>query len=341
MILDDNSKDMGSELEFNFDESYIVEGIPGSGKATIAVTLLRKIREEQKGTFKLIVPTNICKQYFLTGLSYLGMSLDTVTTWKAWNIRKENFDFIIVYGAHKFSIENIFLLKEKVSKAIIIFGETKQFIPNSQQFPYNTRMDMLSELTGLKLKKRIKSYTITRKNALLAESIIRDNPLVNCFFLNRFQSEPRIHRFDSSREEIKYISKLIENKPNVVVLFRTFEELENVYHQLKTLRIDIEIQKNKYSTGKLEFNEIDFTSDKPKMMTYFGISGIKFQNVILPQCSLSFTEISSLYDAITHCSENIFITYTKHLSSLFDHVSPELFTEYYVPEDDNNHDFLF
>lgn len=245
LYIKDNEFDIYQNKIINRDtnNSFIVEGCAGSGKAILALRKVTQIQIEGNGTLQIIVFTKALMQFFSHKLGLLELStnyIDYLWNWK--NLRGcPRTDYIIIYEAQNFSIADILLITQKAKKAIFIFGEQMPSSIDSENIPYYTSLKKIAELIHLPIESLFFSYTLPKKIARLFDWVSGDIGLERrC--LNEGTDKPRILFFETINEQIEFTFSEIERKnlQNIAIILRTKKEIALAYHNMSSKGYSIE-----------------------------------------------------------------------------------------------------
>ncbi len=247
--------------------------------------------------------------------------------------------YLIIDEGQDFSLndyKNNFI--PKAQEAITIFGDTSQMI-------YSNRGTMMLEIArslNLKTLELSFNYRIPKTIALIAQKIL-DNG-VDLISNNRknggnsaypVYKKPIVKRCNSSDEELEYIIKTIQlqDLDDVAILLPRNDQIEKVhnYFQQKTInvqvRYSVDLDENIKAGIFPKFrvlNTLDFTNnDLPCLLTYHSAKGTEFDNVFIPFANDGeIKERNAFYVAVTRSNANLYISYSRRLTSFFRKVNP-------------------
>lgn len=318
------------------DNSYIVKGCAGSGKSILALWKAKQIQEQKKGSYLYVVYTKALRQYMSDGIKQVGLQENNVVNFDAcfsWmkndqgefergEWRKGSYDYIIVDEAQDFSQDDIELLKTKSRKALLIYGDTAQqlykFLKNKQ----TVSMEDIQYFTKFPVEQLVFNHRLPKKIARVAEYLNSERDELEERCTEEGTIKPKILQYSSKKEQFAAIASLIKNKgmEDVGILFRRKKDVDEAYDYFTSEGIEVEAQ------SSLHKDELDFTSDNPKLMTYHSSKGLQFENVFIPECNVEGQDDrNSLYVAVTRTYSALYIMHSGNLSSFFDVVPNNLY----------------
>ena len=318
------------------DNSYIVKGCAGSGKSILALWKAKQIQEQHKGSYLYVVYTKALKQYMSDGITQIGLregnvaNFDACFLWKRddyghlvrgdW--KKGSFDYIIVDEAQDFSEEDIELLKSKCKKALLVYGDTAQQLYQFLKDKRTVSMEDIQYFTKFPVEQLVFNHRLPKKIARVAEYLNSEHDDLEERCTEEGAEKPKILEYDSKEDQFKAIAALIQNKgmEDVGILFRSNNDVDEAYDYFTGRGIQVEAKSYKHK------DELDFTSDNPKLMTYHSSKGLQFENVFIPECTAEGTDDRNpLYVAITRTYRSLYIMHSGNLSSFFDDVPTSLY----------------
>lgn len=318
------------------DNSYIVKGCAGSGKSILALWKAKQIQDEHKGTFLYVVYTKSLRQYMNDGIMQVGLPARNVVNYDAcfsWGRdqfgsfvrggwKMGNYDYIILDEAQDFSREDIDILKSKVNKAFLIYGDTAQQLYKFLKGKVTVSMEDIQYFTKYPIEQLVFNHRLPKKIARLAQYLNSENDELEERCTEEGTEKPKILQYQTIEAQYDAIISLIQNRnmEDVGILFRHNEEVERAYNYFKNHGMNVEA---KYGN---KFMDLDFNSDNPKLMTYHSSKGLQFEHVFLPECTVEGEEDRNpLYVAITRSYRALYIMHSGNLSSLFDAVPKDVY----------------
>lgn len=308
--LDDDQFDL---IEQNLSESMLVAGCAGSGKSVIAMNKARQIIEEGSSVI-LIAYTKS-----LHGFMNEGWNDDVLRghcmyyyQWKEEQ-HMPSADYIVVDEIQDFTKIEIEEFMRAAKKCFFFFGDTAQSIYSFTNRP-TLSIEQISKLTGLEVMMLYNNYRLPRTVAKITQDYVGIDvrPYSDRVYQSRETSLPHIVGFDSDEAQFDAIVSLLKSHDlgSIGVLIPDNNGVADLYEKILEARISSEC---KYSLGINRFyDSLDFSTSKPKIMTYHSAKGLQFDTVILPFCkSVSgVEEQKALYVAMTRTKKNLFMLYT-------------------------------
>lgn len=317
------------------DSSFIVKGCAGSGKSILALWKAKQIQDEKKGSYIYIVYTKALRQYMSDGIKQVGLVESNVANYDAcftWimqngelvrgNWKKGSYDYIIVDEAQDFSQEDIELLKSKANKALLVYGDTAQQLYKFLKDKKTVSMEDIQYFTKFPIENLVFNHRLPKKIARLAQYLNSESDELEERCTEEGIEKPKILKYYSKIEQFEAIAKLIQNKgmEDVGILFKKNKDVDEAYDYFTEHGIQVEAKSYRHK------EELDFTSDNPKLMTYHSSKGLQFEHVFLPECtSEGEDDRNPLYVAVTRTYRALYIMHSGNLSSLFDDVPTALY----------------
>lgn len=140
-------------------------------------------------------------------------------------------------------------------------------------------------------------------------------------------------RYSSLNEQIGAIAHIIkrDNLTNVGILLPRNKDVKTVSNLLNNNGINHEAK----FYGSTWVDDLDFTSDNPKVMTYHSAKGLQFEAVFLPDISplsddedKNISEQKALYVAMTRTYRYLYVMYTGALPYPLSEVPSNLYSTY-------------
>lgn len=320
------------------DNSYIVKGCAGSGKSILALWKAKQIQEQNKGSYLYVVYTKALKQYMSDGISQIGLRDGNVVNYDAcfmWSRNEEgqltraswkkgSYDYIIVDEAQDFSEEDIELLKSKSKKALLIYGDTAQQLYKFLKDKQTVSMEDIQYFTKFPVEQLVFNHRLPKRIARVAQFLNSESDELEERCTDEGSEKPKILEYGSKNEQFEAIAELIKNKgmEDVGILFRSNNDVDEAYDYFSGKGIQVEAKSYRHK------DELDFTSDNPKLMTYHSSKGLQFENVFIPECTADGPDDRNpLYVAITRTYKSLYIMHSGNLSSFFDAVPTNLYDE--------------
>lgn len=320
------------------DNSYIVKGCAGSGKSILALWKAKQIQEQNKGSYLYVVYTKALKQYMSDGITQIGLRDGNVANYDAcfmWSRneggqltraswKKGSYDYIIVDEAQDFSEEDIDLLKSKSKKALLVYGDTAQQLYKFLKDKKTVSMEDIQYFTKFPVEQLVFNHRLPKRIARVAQFLNSENDELEERCTDEGTEKPKILEYSSKNEQFEAIAELIKNKgmEDVGVLLRSNNDVDEAYDYFSGKGLQVEAKSYRHK------DELDFTSDNPKLMTYHSSKGLQFENVFIPECTADGNDDRNpLYVAITRTYKSLYIMHSGNLSNFFDSVPTNLYDD--------------
>lgn len=321
-------------------DKYLVEGPAGSGKTILAMI---KILEMEKNNlnYNVILYTKMLKR-FLQGkmerfnFENVNDKIYYADEWKKIEIDDEQkFDYVIVDEVQDLSTSEIDDLITKCENGYYLYGDTCQ-----QIYPIRTEnKDIINEIKcryEINTFKLNQTYRLPLNIAKFASCIDKRNSKIEekCYIEGTTDNIPSILEFQSMEDEMQYIKDVIqaEGWKNVGILLKRNDKVKKVYEMLADLefpcecKYNIPLYRSEEEKEEKEDN-INFATNRPKILTYHSSKGLEFERVFLPQCDVNESVKSdgtckynfreALFVAVTRASQTLIISYEKNRKSIY------------------------
>lgn len=320
------------------DNSYIVKGCAGSGKSILALWKAKQIQEGGKGSYLYVVYTKALRQYMSDGIKQVGLSENNVVNFDAcfqWGRddygelqrgvwKKGAYDYVIVDEAQDFSRDDIELLKSKARKALLVYGDTAQQLYKFLKDKQTISMEDIQYFTKFPVEQLVFNHRLPKKIAHVAQYLNSESDELEERCTEEGTEKPKILKYNTKQEQFAAIANLIKNKgmEDVGILFRNNKEVDEAYDYFTNEGIEVEAKSHRHK------DELDFTSDNPKLMTYHSSKGLQFENVFIPECTAEGADDRNpLYVAITRTYRTLYIMHSGNLSCFFDDIPTDLYDD--------------
>lgn len=320
------------------DNSYIVKGCAGSGKSILALWKAKQIQEGGKGSYLYVVYTKALRQYMSDGIKQIGLresnvvNFDACFQWGRNNYgelqrgvwKKGSYDYVIVDEAQDFSRDDIELLKSKARKALLVYGDTAQQLYKFLKDKQTVSMEDIQYFTKFPVEQLVFNHRLPKKIARVAQYLNSESDELEERCTEEGTERPKILEYNTKQEQFAAIANLIKNKgmEDVGILFRNNKEVDEAYDYFTNKGIEVEAKSYRHK------DELDFTSDNPKLMTYHSSKGLQFENVFIPECTAEGADDRNpLYVAITRTYRSLYIMHSGNLSCFFDDVPTDLYDD--------------
>lgn len=298
---------------------YLVTGPAGSGKTIIAMLKAFEL-EKLNINYILIIYTKALKCFLEGKMRNVNFRDIEKKIYYEEELTEEELealcedgdvDYVIIDEVQDFPIDSILQYEKIGNKGIFLYGDNGQ-----QVYPDRTNnMNIIKEIKNKISMKNFnlpRTYRVPEKIAKFAEQIDRRNTLIsqNCF---KIQGDiPIVIEFNKFEDEMKNIIQMIrrEGWKNIGILLSKNEDVKVVADKL--IELGLICERKDY-----EFNNLDFTTNNPKVMTYHSSKGLEFNHVFIPQCGYhhnptKYNYREALFVAMTRAKESLVVSYITH-----------------------------
>jgi len=319
--------------DLDLDDSFIIKGGAGSGKTLLALYRAQEIqlRAEIDGelpSFIVIVFTKTLSSFIKSAIISLGINIRQVLHYEKWD--KDEVDYIIADECQDFTAEQIDDLFSSQQKSIMFYGDSHQ-----QVYQNRLNLEQISERTGLSIKELERNYRLPKTIAEFVWHLSTDiNLRDKC--MNPGFDKPKLKKYENWQKELDFIMSEIDSRryDDVAILLPfnhmekaplTNERIRNIecvreYFDSKGFSYEA---KMKDSHNK-NFDDLDFDSELPKIMTFHASKGLQFETVFIPFCDypingkwLNENVKNPLYVALTRTCKNLYITHSGAVTEFF------------------------
>lgn len=238
--------------------------------------------------------------------------------------KKGSYDYVIVDEAQDFSRDDIELLKSKARKALLVYGDTAQQLYKFLKDKQTVSMEDIQYFTKFPVEQLVFNHRLPKKIARVAQYLNSESDELEERCTEEGTEKPKILEYNTKQEQFAAIANLIKNKgmEDVGILFRNNKEVDEAYDYFTNKGIEVEAKSYRHK------DELDFTSDNPKLMTYHSSKGLQFENVFIPECTAEGADDRNpLYVAITRTYRSLYIMHSGNLSCFFDDVPTDLYDD--------------
>lgn len=352
-------------LKATNEKSCIVSGCAGSGKSVLALIKAQRVQREKGDDYQIIVFTRALCGYMNAGRKELGLTKNFDYHW-IWKNRRNcpSSDYVIVDEIQDFSKDEIQEFINATNKYFFFFGDTAQSIYEGlkETLPVEDINYMFSSGQRAKSFNLYRNYRLPKTVARVAQYV---GVNLDGFDLDTYKSKetaiPRFIKYNNFDDQIEAIAKMIRIGGSVsdvgiltphnagVKRLSDFLNKEKINHEAK-----YDVYKDEYGNEVFEResngrknkwirtnDNLDFTTENPKIMTYHSAKGLQFGTVFLPSVehlsvsglseywknpgvfvmedSLSIdekrkvSELKAFYVAITRTYRNLYVMYSGSL----------------------------
>jgi len=329
-------------IELPHTQHQVVFGAPGSGKTQIllhrAAELSRRLHA-QPGGYRIFVYTNVLKNYIRSALDLLELPENVVMTFDDWcktfhekhighrlpwdfENRRPDFEAIRRAVAHKIATNTVpmplydfvlvdegqdlepacFEMIRRIAQHVTVCLDHKQQI-------YERGSQETQILAALGLRQRnltlLDAYRCSPYVARLAAQLI-DDPIQQQQYLRQVRTEqtereaPLLYEASSFEDEKQRLIRVLRQRllvdQRVALLFPTRRQVFGFAQALLKAGVDAETQEN-----------LDFSSGRPKLITFHSAKGLTFDSVLLPRLvATSFPRVT-----VEHTKRLLFVAITR------------------------------
>lgn len=328
-------------LMATLDKSCIVSGCAGSGKSVLALIKAQRIQREKGNDYQIIVFTKALCRYMSAGKETLGLNNDFYYHWDWKNRRnKPSGDYTIVDEIQDFSQEEIEEFIAATNKNFFFFGDTAQSIYEGlkKTLPVEEIRNLVSYDKRPKIFELYRNYRLPKPVARVVQHIGID---LDGYDESTYKSVetaiPKFIQYQNFVEQIKSLVDIIRrsNLLDAVILVPHNENVKQVSNLLNKFDMNHEIKYNLTN----RFDNIDFTTTNPKVMTYHSAKGLQFETVFIPvvieltdNSERRISEQKALYVAMTRTYRDLYVMYSGSLPYPLSEVPPELYNTSEIEE---------
>ena len=326
------------------DKSCIIAGCAGSGKSVLALIKAQRVQKEKGNNYQIIVFTKALCRYMNAGRLELGLEKDFHYHWD-WKNRRNcpTSDYVIVDEIQDFSKDEIQDFLNATKKHFFFFGDTAQSIYEGlkETLPVEEINYMLPIGEKAKTFELFRNYRLPKSVAKVVQFVGVD---LDGFDIDTYKSKettiPRFIRYDNYERQIQSIATMIRNNglvSDVGILVPHNEDVKQVSNLLNSFSVNHELKYEDKENWKNSIDNLDFTTENPKVLTYHSAKGLQFGTVFLPgvEDKHEDSERKALYVAMTRTYRNLYIMYSGSLPFPLSKVPMDLYktTEKDVVED--------
>lgn len=339
------------------DKSCIISGCAGSGKSILALIKAQRIQREKGNNYQIIVYTKALCNYMNAGRKELGLQ-KTFSFHEEWKWKKElkryangqsfmvyakddegnkvpnrpSSDYVIVDEIQDFSKEEILEFIQATNKHFFFFGDTAQSIFEGLKstLPVEEINDLLPSGQKAKTFELFRNYRLPKSVAKVVQYV---GVGLDGFDIDTYKSKetttPRFVQYDNFEDQIKKIAKIIKggSVSDVGILVPHNPIVKQVHELLDAEQINHELRYNDKDNWKDSIDNLNFTTENPKVMTYHSAKGLQFETVFLPGVDekTEDSERKALYVAMTRTYRNLYVMYSGDLPFPLSVVPKELY----------------
>lgn len=329
--------DQLSVLQATLDKSCVVSGCAGSGKSVLALIKAQRIQNERSKDYQVIVYTKALARYMNSGREALGLKQAFTYHWD-WVNKKHcpSSEYVIVDEIQDFTKEEVLAFIGAASKQFFFYGDSAQSLYHNSK-PGGTMK--LEDIQGVcaddnkpKLFPLYRNYRLPKPVARLVQHVGID---LDSFEERTYKSVesavPRLLQYTSIQEQISAIVRIVKNAQlrDVAILLPHNELVLSTAQALDALGLSVEMKYNNKENWRENVENLNFSSDNPKVMTYHSAKGLQFEAVFLP-CLEEYNGSNedaqrALYVAMTRTYRSLYMMYSGELPSVLSSIPRELY----------------
>lgn len=336
-------------IELPHTQHQVILGAPGSGKTQILLHRADELRRRLRvpdGRFRILVYTNVLKTYIRSALDLLGLPLSTVTTFDDWcksfyeqyvsqripwdrgndrpdfeairetvaqkitaiAINLPLYDFVLVDEGQDLPATSFEILR-RVARHVTVCVDHKQ-----QIYERGSTEGEILEALGLRRRNLVLldayrcSPYVAHLGAQLLDAPEREQYLRQVRTHQTERETPLLYEAISFEDEKRRLVEVLRQRlltdQRVAVLFPLRRQVFGFAKALKAAGIEVETQAN-----------LDFSSGRPKLVTYHSAKGLTFDSVLLPRLVTGSFEQTSperirrlLFVAVTRATHWVYMS---------------------------------
>lgn len=303
-------------IELDTRENRVIIGGPGSGKTQILLHRAQFLREQlgmAEDRFHIFVYTRALRTYIQSALNLLDLpdeSVSTLDSWcmafyrehiggrTPWNKEERHPDFAAIQAAVLAKLKS---LRKKLFECVLVdeaqdldagafellaaMADHITVCADHKQQIYDSGSEISSILQWLGVRRSnislLETYRCCPYIVRLASQLIDDFAEREAYIRQARTSQteretPVLYRAESAEDEKRQLIDTVRWRlgagERIAILFPQQRQAYGYAKGLKEEGIDVENPK-----------ELDFTSDRPKLMPYHSAKGLTFDTVILPR----------------------------------------------------------
>ena len=339
-------------LNSMLDKNIVVSGCAGSGKSVIALQKAKRVQNERVGTCEVIVYTKALHNFMSSGRSQLGVSCDFYYHWKWKHDGMPKADYVIVDEIQDFTAEEIKEFMNAANKHFFFFGDTAQSIYGGLKVtcPMSMVQYMSSQRGVCKDFPLYYNYRLPKSVARITQDYIGvgvDPYDDGSAYKSPENKKPKILSYSTLAEQLNAVVRIIRNRSltDVGILVRHNEDIPKVVQMLRKAddyessqrdkqKLQFEVKYSNKENFKQSVENLNFTTNNPKVMTYHSAKGLQFETVFLPDMEEPTDENwrKALYVAMTRTYRNLYMMYSGEMPTILKQVPTSL---YETTETDN------
>jgi superfamily I DNA/RNA helicase len=310
------------------EKSCVVAGCAGSGKSVLALIKAQRVQKEKGNNYKIIVFTKALCRYMNAGKEVLQLENDFFYYWD-WKNRRNapSADYIIVDEIQDFTKEEIEEFIAATNKNFFFFGDTAQSIYDGlkETLPVEEVRNLLPQDRRPKFFELYRNYRLPIPVARLVQHVGIDlDGYDESIYKSKETVMPKFLKYQNVDEQVKSIVDIIRNNAltDVGILLPHNENVWKFHTLLNNCHLDHEIKYEDRQEWTNRVDNLNFTTENPKVMTYHSAKGLQFETVFIPDIEELTTdtqrrksEQKALYVAMTRTYRDLYVMFSGRLPS--------------------------
>lgn len=339
------------------DKNIVVSGCAGSGKSVIALQKAKRVQSENAGSCEVVVFTRALCNYMESGRSQLGLNCPFYVK-ESWKGRygKPKADYVIVDEIQDFSAEEVQDFMDAARKHFFFFGDTAQSIYGWKKPTCTVKQVefMAYQRGSCKDFSLYNNYRLPKPVARITQDYIGvgvDKFGDGSVYKSQETAKPKILSYQTLDEQLKAVVRIIKNRnlTDVGILIRHNEDIPKVVEMLRAAdnveaskegkqKLQFEVRYNDKEDFRQSVDNLNFSTNNPKVMTYHSAKGLQFETVFLPDLENPTDENwqKTLYVAMTRTYRYLYMMYSGTMPMILKQVPTSL---YETTETDEIEDF--
>lgn len=336
MVREEELDDEQYKIKMMKMDNYLINGCAGSGKTILALQKAKEIQDLDLGTYLVVIFTHTLKSFIKDGVTSLGLDPDRVCNYHS--LDKNGFDsadYIIVDEIQDFQISQIDKLKKMAKKNFIFFGDDAQQIYGAKNNNINlNEIQVFASIDDDNHKILDKNYRLPKPVADFAQNLHFNAGDLAGRCTKLTGDKPAVLKCINPKEQLDYIVNLIRNETlqDVGILVGTNKDIELLKSYFDSIGFKAEYKYYEEGEKNRELvSNLDFYTNKPKVMTYHSSKGLQFEHVFMPLCEYDYVNNNfkeAMYVAITRTSQRLIILYSNILSPFIQSIDGMLYEHY-------------
>ena len=345
-------------MDAMLDKSCIVSGCAGSGKSVLALHKALQIQTQKGVDYRVIVFTKALCHYMNAGRVQLGLK-KPFSYYEEWRWKKElkhyangvvypvysrdtqgnkiphmpSADYVIVDEIQDFTKDEVLEFIAAAKKNFFFFGDTAQSV--YEGIKNTLSVSDIPEVLPPELK--VATFNLYRNHRLplpvarVVQHVGVDlGPFVEHSYKSPEKEMPYFLSYPTRTAQLEAIHQRIleKNLTDAAILLPDNKLVEEVYDFLRE-KGNYEVRYTDKKNFRNSEDNLDFSSENPKIMTYHSAKGLQFGDVFIPYVETfdgsREDKRKELYVAMTRTYRNLYLLYSGELTSLLAQIPSNLY----------------